>query len=81
MTKEEIQQATFEKLSNRFSYLYNQNQHLLYFVNAYYFDKIKLFSYKDIKEFKNTIKKNNEEMELISKYRPECAIVITIMGG
>lgn len=77
MTKEEIQQATFKDLSNRFSYLYNHNLYLLCLVYGNCFNEPKLFSCKEIKDFKNRIEENRKEMNLIAKYRPKCAIVIT----
>ncbi len=73
MNKKQIQQATFKELSNRFLYLYDYNQFLLCSIYA----KPKLFSRKEIKDFKKGIKENRKEMNLIAKYRPECAIVIT----
>lgn len=76
MKKDEIIKAPIEEVADTWVEFYNKAQSLFPYVYTYCGD---IFDSSDIKEFNKSIKKNDEEMELIEQLRPD--VIAYLFGG
>lgn len=76
MKKDEIIKAPIEEVADTWIEFYNRAQSLFPYVYTYCGD---IFESSDIKDFNESIKKIDEEMELIEQLRPDA--IAYLFGG
>lgn len=80
MKKDEIIKAPIEEVTDTWVEFYNRMHGLFMYADVYYNELYgDVFDTEDIKDLNKSIKKNDEEMELIEQLRPDA--IAYLLGG